>query len=185
MTAVCLISVICHDRAGLVADISGHLFDLNANLSDTTFAVLGDMAEFTCIAEIPDDVPTQKVQRDLETVEGVAEGRVTVATFDMRAVHDESGHITHRIELDGPDAPGLILRIAEVFGSFGANIVRMNSERIPAPGHDRYVTRFAVHIPDHRVDACLATVANTAGEMRLSWRVSGVENGGRETRLAS
>ena len=124
MTAVCLISVICHDRAGLVADISGHLFDLNANLSDTTFAVLGDMAEFTCIAEIPDDVPTEKVQRDLETVEGVAEGRVTVATFDMRAVHDESGHITHRIELDGPDAPGLILRIAEVFGSFGANIVR-------------------------------------------------------------
>ena len=90
-----------------------------------------------------------------------------------------------RIELDGPDAPGLILRIAEVFGSFGANIVRMNSERIPAPGHDRYVTRFAVHVPDHRVHACLATVANTAGEMRLSWRVSEVENGDREIRNAS
>ncbi len=180
MTAVCLISVICRDRAGLVADIAGHLFDLNANLSDTTFAVLGDMAEFTCIAEIPDDTATTAVQRDLQTVEGLDEGRVTVATFDMRSVHDESAHITHRIELDGPDAPGLILRIAEVFGSFGANVVRMNSQRIPEAGRDRYVTRFAVHIPDHRVDGCLATVANTAGEMRLTWRVSGVGNGDRE-----
>ena len=185
MTAVCLISIICHDRAGLVADIAGRLFDLDANLSDTTFAVLGDMAEFTCIAEIPDEIATSTVERDLGTLDGIAEGRVTVATFDMQAVHDETGHVTHRIELDGPDAPGLILRISEVFGGFGANIVRMNSERIPAPGHDRYVTRFAVHIPDHRVNACLATVANTAGEMRLSWRVSGVENGDRETRIAS
>ncbi len=185
MTAVCLISVICHDRAGLVADIAGRLFDLDANLSDTTFAVLGDMAEFTCIAEIPVEIATSTVERDLGTLDGIAEGRVTVATFDMQAVHDETGHVTHRIELDGPDAPGLILRISEVFGGFGANIVRMNSERIPAPGHDRYVTRFAVHIPDHRVNACLATVANTAGEMRLSWRVSGVENGDRETRIAS
>ncbi len=185
MTAVCLISVICRDRAGLVADMAGRLFDLDANLSDTTFAVLGDMAEFTCIAEIPDEVATARVRQELETLDGVAEGRVTVATFDMRAVHDEAGHITHRIELDGPDAPGLILRISEIFGGFGANIVRMNSERIPAPGRDRYVTRFAVHIPDHRVEACLATVANTAGEMRLSWRVSDVKNGGRESRNAS
>ena len=179
MTGVSLVSVICRDRSGLVADIAARLFDLNANLSDTTFAVLGDMAEFTCIAEIPDDVATSAVQRDLQTVEGVDEGRVTVATFDMRTVHDENAQITHRIELDGPDAPGLILRIAEIFGSFGANVVRMNSQRIPEARRDRYVTRFAVHIPDHRVDGCLATVANTAGEMRLAWRVSTIEGAAR------
>ena len=175
MTLTCLISVICHDRAGLVADISGRLFNLNANLSDTTFAVLGDMAEFTSIAEVPSGVTTGLIRDDLEAIDGLEEGRVTVATFDMKAVHDESGHITHRIELDGPDAPGLILRISEVFGGFGANIVRMNSERIPSAGRDRYVTRFAVHIPVKRADACLATVANTAGEMRLTFRYSRID----------
>ena len=169
-TATCLISVICRDRAGLVADIAGRLFSLNANLSDTTFAVLGDMAEFTSIAEVPTAVATASIRDELESLPGVREGRVTVAAFDMKTVHGESGQVTHHIELEGPDAPGLVMRIAEVFGQFGANIVRMNSERIPSDGRDRYATRFAVHIPGRRAQSCLATVANTAGEMRLTFR---------------
>ncbi len=175
MTATCLVSVLCRDRAGLVADITGCLFDLNANLGDTTFAVLGEMAEFTAIAELPGETGTATVRGALRSLDGLGDATISAASFDMRAVHDESGHITHRIELDGPDAPGLIVRIAEVFGGFGANIVRMNSERIPSPGRDRYVTRFAVHIPDKRADACLATVANTAGEMRLAFRSSRID----------
>ncbi|MBT6203913.1 MAG: ACT domain-containing protein [Alphaproteobacteria bacterium] len=171
-----LISVICHDRSGLVADLAGLLFNLNVNLSDTTFAVLGDAAEFTCLAEIPDGLTLDSVRGDIESLSGLKDAQVTVATFDMKPVHDDSGHITHRIEIDGRDGPGIIARLAEVFGQFGANIVRMNSERIPEKGHDRYVTRFSVYIPERRADVCLATVANTAGELRMTFRFDAVES---------
>jgi glycine cleavage system transcriptional repressor len=165
-----LISIICADRKGLVADIAGHLFDLNLDLGDTTFAVLGGVAEFTCIAEVPAGLTLKQIEKDLQHIPDMADGRITVASFDMRAVHDRSGHITHRIEVDGPDRPGVIARLSEMFGQFGANIVRLNSERIPAKGHDRYVTRFAVAIPPRRAAACLAAVANTAGELRMTFR---------------
>ena len=174
MATNALISVICHDRSGLVADLAGRLFDLNLNLGDTTFAVLGDAAEFTCLAEIRDDLTLGSVKQEIERLPGMDDAAVTVATFDMKPVHDDSAHITHRIEIDGRDGPGIIARLAEVFGQFDANIVRMNSERIPEKGHDRYVTRFAVYLPERRTDACLATVANTAGELRMTFRYEGV-----------
>jgi len=170
MASNALISIICADRKGLVADIAGRLFDLNLDLGDTTFAVLGGVAEFTCIAEVPAGLSLKQIEKDLQHIPDMADARITVASFDMRAVHDRSGHITHRIEVDGPDRPGVIARLSEMFGQFGANIVRLNSERIPAKGHDRYVTRFAVAIPPRRAAACLAAVANTAGELRMTFR---------------
>jgi len=171
-----LISVICHDRNSLVADVAGRLFDLNIQLGDTTFAVLGDAAEFTCIAEVPGDVTLEAIEREIASLNDMDEARITVSAFDMKPVHEDSGHITHRIELDGRDRPGIIARVSEVFGQFSPNIVRLNSEHIPEKGHDRYVTRFAVNIPERRTDACLATIANTAGEMRMTFRYERVED---------
>jgi len=93
-----------------------------------------------------------------------------VAPFDYAAVHGETAQITHRIEITGEDSPGLIARLSEVFVTYGANIVRLNSERIPGgTGRaGRYVSRLAVSIPPEKAQACLATVANTAGELRLT-----------------
>ncbi len=176
MTTNALISVICHDRSGLVADITGRLFDLNVQLGDTTFAVLGDAAEFTCIAEVPDSVTLEKIDQELNALQDMENARIAVSAFDMKPVHEDSGHITHRVELDGRNRPGIIARLSEVFGQFGANIVRLNSEHIPEKGHDRYVTRFAVNIPERRTDTCLATVANTAGELRMTFRYEAVED---------
>jgi glycine cleavage system transcriptional repressor len=165
-----LITVIGPDRQGLIADIAGRLFDLNVNLGDTTFAVLGEMAEFTCLAEIPEQIALADVERELAGLGGMADMKITVTGLELAPVHAESGHITHRIEMKGSDRPGVVARLSEVFGQFGANIVRMNSEQVPGDERNLYVTRFAVWIPERRADACLATLANTAGELRMTFR---------------
>ena len=36
-----LITIFCHDRTGLVSAITGRLFEIGANLGDTSFAMLG------------------------------------------------------------------------------------------------------------------------------------------------
>jgi glycine cleavage system transcriptional repressor len=172
-----LVTVIGPDRQGLVADLAGRLFDLNINLGDTTFAVLGEIAEFTCLAEVPEQVALGDVERELAGLDGMANTKISVTSLAMAPVHAESGHITHRIEISGFDRPGVVARLSEVFGQFGANIVRMNSEHVPGDDEsDRYVTRFAVWIPDRRAEACLATLANTAGELRMSFRSETVDD---------
>jgi glycine cleavage system transcriptional repressor len=172
-----LVTVIGPDRQGLIADLAGRLFDLNVNLGDTTFAVLGEMAEFTCLAEIPEQIALGDIERELAGLDGMTDATISVTGLEVGPVHTETGHITHRIEISGFDRPGVVARLSEVFGQFGANIVRMNSEHVPGDNESGlYVTRFAVWIPERRAEACLATLANTAGELRMSFRSETVED---------
>jgi glycine cleavage system transcriptional repressor len=160
-----LITVFCPDRTGLVAAITGRLFELGANLGDTTFAMLGTGAEFTSVSEIPADLTPAELENDLAALPELKNARLSVRAFEMETASGPQGRISHRITLSGGDRPGLVARLSEVFGSFKANIVRMDAQRVPEQG--LYVTRFAVSIPE-RAEACLNTVANTAGELNLS-----------------
>lgn len=167
MTTTALVSVLCQDSIGLVSAITGRLYDVGTNLGDTTFAVLGGAAEFTAVCELPNEVTIEEVEADLRSLPELAKAEISVSLFELAPVHGPSGHITHRIQLSGGDRPGLIARFCEVFIQFGANIVRLNSEQIPGTKSSEYVVRIAVWIPPESARSCLATVANTAGEMRL------------------
>jgi glycine cleavage system transcriptional repressor len=170
MARTALVSIICEDHIGLIAEVSGRLFDLGADLGDTTFAVLGTAAEFTLVCELPESLQLAEVEHELRRLPLLEGAKLTVAPFAYGAVHGPAGRITHRIEIIGPDSPGLIARISEAFVGYGANIVRLNSERVPGTGGAKYATRIAVSIPQDTRQACLATVANTAAELRLTCR---------------
>lgn len=171
MSETALVSILCPDRTGLIAAVAGRLYDLGVNLGDTTFAVLGGGAEFTSICELPQGVSPQTVEQDLKGLPELAGGKVTVASFALPDVHGPSARITHRIEIAGRDMPGMVARLAEAFNEFGANIVRLNSERSLGTGGARYVTRISAWIPEIKTEACLATLANTASQMNLTCKV--------------
>lgn len=176
-----LVSVICPDRVGLVAGLSGRLFDLGGNLADTTFAVLGEAAEFTAVVEFDQDMDAADLNAEIATLAELEGADITVTPFEMGTVHGPLGRLTHRIVVGGGDRPGLIARMSEVFGEFGANIVRLNSERVPGSGGDVYVVTFGVSIPASAEQSCLATVDNTAGELGLSCRSYAVNDEAEKT----
>ena len=163
-----LLSVFCPDRTGLVAAIAGRLFDLGANLGDTSFAVLGTAAEFTAICRIPSHLAAEQLRDDLSAMTELAGATVSVGPFGLDAEHGPSARITHVVSVSGGDRPGLIARLSEVFTQFRANIVRMDAQSMPDASGSRYVTRFAVNIPPVSADACLNTIANTAEELGLA-----------------
>ena len=165
-----LISILCEDRAGLIADVTGRLYDLGINLGDTTFAVLGGGAEFTIVAQLPPDITVKDVDAELRELPMLQSAQLTVAPFAYRETHDQSAQITHRIEIMGDDSPGLIARLSEAFRPMGANIVRLNSESVPSASGARFLLRMAVSVPQGKEAVCMATVANTAGQMNLSCR---------------
>lgn len=167
MTAV-LISISCPDRPGLIAAITGRLFDLGVNLGDSSFAMLGAGAEFSSVCEVPDSVGLAELQGELAALPELARARIAVRPFELDSAHGALGRITHRVIVSGGDRPGLVARLSEVFGQFNANIVRMDAQRVPE--QNLYVTRFSVCLPE-RAQACLATITNTAGELHLTCHI--------------
>jgi glycine cleavage system transcriptional repressor len=165
--SVALVSILAADRVGLVSAIAGRLYDLGINLRDTTFAAMGQGAEFSAVCELPADLDLAELERDLSGLPELEDARVEVSDYEFEATPGPEARITHRIEVSGGDQLGLIARLADVFREYGANIVRLEAQKIPTPGGDRYVTRFAVSIPPARAEICLSAVANTAGSLRL------------------
>jgi glycine cleavage system transcriptional repressor len=167
-----LVSVIGPDRVGLVSALTGRLYEVGADLGDVSFAVLGTGCEFTGIVELPDDLSCEQVSGDLAQLPALADTEISVTEYRLPTVHGEAGHVSHHISVAGGDRPGLVARLTEVFVEFSANIVRMNSQRVPGSGSDRYVTDYYVAIPPVATDRCLAAVANTARQLHVecSWQ---------------
>lgn len=167
---VALISILCEDHAGLIADVTGRLYDLGINLGDTSFAVLGGGAKFTIVAKLPADVTLKEVEAELRDMPALKNAEVSVTRFSYRDTHDKSAHITHRIEIMGDDSPGLIARLSEALRPMGANIVELISESVPDARGAKFLLRMAIYVPDDKAAVCMATVANTAGQMNLACR---------------
>ena len=165
-----LISILCEDHAGLIADVTGRLYDLGINLGDTTFAVLGGGAKLTLVAKLPVDISIADVEEELRSMPVLDRAELSVAPFAYRETHDQSAHITHRIEIMGDDSPGLIARLSEALRPMGANIVELNSESVAGASSARFLLRMAISVPPGKEAVCMATVANTAGQMNLSCR---------------
>lgn len=169
MAEIYLVTLSCPDRSGLVAAIASRLFDLGANLRDTTFAVYGTEAEFTSLVAMPAHVSADTVAGQLRALDEAPGATVSVEPFRYPAERGLTGHVTHVITVSGGDQPGLIARIAEVFGEFGANIVHLQAAAEPGPQpQGLYTIRFSVYLAPESADGCLATVANTAEAMNLA-----------------
>jgi len=127
MAATAMISIFCPDRTGLIAAITGYLFDLGANLSDTRFTVLGAGAEFNAVCEIPEDMEFSQIEAGLGTLPEPAGAEITIRSFALDPFHGPTGDITHQITVSGGDQPGLIARLCETLVGFNANIVALNA----------------------------------------------------------
>lgn len=166
--AVALVSILCLDRVGLVSAIADCLFAAGINLRDTTFAVLGKGAEFTSICELPDGIGAVWLQDELARLTELSGAQIRVVPYGFDPRPGPMGRITHRIEVSGGDQLGLIARLADIFTENGANIVRLDAQKLPESEGGRVVTRFSVWLPPDRARLCLAAVANTAGSLGLS-----------------
>jgi glycine cleavage system transcriptional repressor len=167
MPSVALVSILCLDRVGLVSSVADFLFSAGVNLRDTTFAVYGSGAEFSSVCELPDGVGVDDISQGLARLPELEGAELRVAPFAFDPTPGPAVRITHRIEVGGGDQLGLIARLSEIFAQFGANIVRMDAQKLPDAEGGRYVTRFAVSLPPDRAETCLSAIANTAGSLGL------------------
>jgi len=174
MASIAFVSILCLDRVGLVSAVADHLYSSGVNLRDTTFAAYGTGAEFTAVCELPPALTVETLRSGLATLPALATAEIRAVPFAFDPAPGPMVKITHRVEIAGGDQLGLIARLSEIFAQFGANIVRLEAQKLPESEGGRYVTRFAISVPKSRAETCLAAVANTAGSLGLTSTSSAV-----------
>ena len=90
---------------------------------------------------------------------------IDLRRFSFDDVDTPPTEVTHHIHCEGPDQPGVLARLSEVFIDFDANIVRLKSDQVEQEGKKKFITRFSVYIPETRVNNCLAALGNTASAL--------------------
>ncbi|MBN43780.1 MAG: amino acid-binding protein [Alphaproteobacteria bacterium] len=164
------IAISCPDRSGLISALTGHLFNMGADIGAASFAALSSTAEFTAFVQLPNDFSHDDVRISLAALPELAGAEISVTALSPTTTQAENAHGTHRIEVRGTDRPGLVARLTEAFADFGANIERMDCERVSSVSTEDYIIRIEAWIPTERAETCLAAVDNTAQSLGLSSR---------------
>ncbi len=118
------ITVIGHDRPGIIAETTRVLADLGLNLEDSTMTLL--RGHFAMMLLCAGDTPSAEVEAALAPL--TADGTLTVA---VREVPEEAGQeavgASYVLTVHGGDRPGIVSRVATEVAGVGGNITDLTT----------------------------------------------------------
>jgi glycine cleavage system transcriptional repressor len=159
------ITVIGHDRPGIVADVAETLAGLGINLTDSTMTRLRGHFAMTLVCT--GNVPAESVEAALLPLcadrNGVAGGGSLLATVrQVRPEADQPATGTpYVVSLHGADRLGIVAAVTRVLARAGGNITDLTT-RLVGP---LYVLVAEVDLPPGVAGAVTAELVGTAAEL--------------------
>jgi glycine cleavage system transcriptional repressor len=161
------VTVLGHDRPGIIADVTGAVAGLGGNLEDSSMTLLRGHFAWTLIADL--DAGADLVAQRLSPLaeEGLV---VSVLPLPVEPEHAAAG-ASYLLSVHGSDRPGIVSQLTRVLADAGGNVTDLTTRL--AGG--MYVLLAEVDVPaDADLPALQARVAGVA-------RGLGVEAGLRPT----
>jgi glycine cleavage system transcriptional repressor len=151
------ITVIGHDRPGIVADVAGVLAGLGANLTDSTMTRLRGHFAMTLICNGPD---AARVEAALEPLCADSQLLATV-----RQVSPESDAVPagapYVMSVHGADRLGIVAATTRVLAAAGGNITDLTTRL----SGSLYLLVAEVELPPDRVETVSARLAEAAADL--------------------
>jgi len=152
------VTVLGHDRPGIVADVAGILATLGANLTDSTMTRLRGHFAMTLICA--GDLDAAQVEAALAGL--AADGRLQVG---VREVAEEPAATVageqYLVSVHGADRLGIVAAVTRVLADAGGNITDL-STRLAGP---LYLLVAEVELPKDAADAVTARLAGVSHEL--------------------
>lgn len=139
------------DRPGIVADVSGIIYENGCNLEESQMGLLAD--EFTLILLLSGqgDSLEENLYRDCRRLE--KEKAISVflrpLNFEKRD-YKINGNNRHTISVEGIDQAGIVYKVSRFLAEKSINIVTLTSQTKPSPesGTALYVMKIDVVVPE-------------------------------------
>jgi glycine cleavage system transcriptional repressor len=152
------VTVLGHDRPGIIADATSALTDLGGNLEDTSMTLLRGHFVMTLVVSTDADAVT--VRAALETKFAGADLDVIVMDLHSVEAPTTSGD-SYVLSVHGADRVGIVAAITSVLASHGANITDLTTRL-----GGLYIVVAEVDLPaDVSVPALETAIANVATEL--------------------
>ena len=138
------------DRPGIVARLSGVLYEAGANIEDSSMTILLGQFAMILIVSVPDGVDASGLREAFSPVAEELGLFVTVEELSPQAL-GRGGHGTERadyiITVIAPDRPGIVYRISSLLASRGVNITDMNTKVVSGDERPVYTMVLEVGVP--------------------------------------
>jgi glycine cleavage system transcriptional repressor len=148
------ITVLGHDRPGIIAETTGALADLGLNLEDSTMTLLRGHFAMMLITHGDADAATVE-----ESLSGLTEdGTLSVSVREVPAERTPPGTASYLLSVHGADRPRIVSSVTEVLAEVGGNITDLRTRLVG----DLYVLTAEVDLPAGTDEAALGSALHEA-----------------------
>jgi len=153
-----VVTVVGHDRPGIIAEVTGVLAELGANLEDSAMTIL--RGHFAMVLVASAEVTAEEAKRALTSLAG------TSLSVSVREVPDESVHAAvgplYLLSVHGADRPGIVSTVTAKVSATGGNITDLTTRLTDG----LYVLLAEVEVPDAAdVGALTGRLADVAADL--------------------
>jgi len=118
------ITVLGHDRPGIIAETTGRLAGLGLNLEDSTMTLL--RGHFAMMLVCEGSVPDAEIEQALAPL--AADGSLTVTVREVPTEHVPASDGTSWVlSVHGGDRPGIVSAVVTVIAGVGGNITDLTT----------------------------------------------------------
>jgi glycine cleavage system transcriptional repressor len=151
------VTLIGHDRPGIIADATSALAELGGNLEDSTMTIL--RGHFTMVLLVSTTAPLDDVEAELATLTGDGTLEVSVRELPTEQKAAPVDVTPYLLSVHGADRAGIVSEITAVVASAGGNVTDF-STRLTG---DLYVLLAEVDLPNSAdIDSLRARLARVS-----------------------
>ena len=142
-----IVSVLGHDRPGIIAAVSGVLFEAGCNMEDVSQTILQTEFAGVFIASVPDRLDAGELRKRLRQKLDTLGLSVLLREMESAGVWVPSPSEPYVITTMGPDRPGLVAGVTELLARFGVNISNLKAVFRGGDNPNANVMIYEVDIP--------------------------------------
>ena len=164
------VTVLGHDRPGIVADVTGALADLHGNLEDSTMTLL--RGHFAMVLLVHTGAGVEGVEAALHPLCAGGALVINARVLDEPTPGPAAGP-SYALRVHGADRPGIVATITAVVARHGANIVDLGTRLV----EELYVLTAELELPaDVSVVGLQSELRGAADELGVEVHLSLIDD---------
>src|SRR4030043_476722 len=127
-----ILSAICKDRPGIVADVSEVIYECGGNIEDSSMALRRNSVALLLLFSTEREEVNQKLSAGLKRLEWEKKLAVFFSPISFEEAHPKAKEPTDRFEIStsGIDHAGIVYKVCRLLADRGVNIVDMETHRV-------------------------------------------------------